>query len=501
MSYGVSAGDRLLVLIEVPLSNIQDEFHRSLRYIKHFVGNSTVVQFLLRKMYTPERSPSSYGINKSISDTNTEASDFSQVSTYRDPADGTVRKKPGRLSSAARGFVGACGTCLVPSIKEDEDDYQYKEISMTSTATDRSRALSVASHKSSVYGNTLNANSKPGTMTFTISGLSKATGNFSPSNKIGQGGFGTVYKGKLKDGTLVAIKRAKKNIYDKHLSVEFQSEIRTLSSVEHLNLVRFLGYLEDEQERILVVEYVPNGTLREHLDCIHGIVLDLATRLDIAIDVAHAVTYLHMYTDRPIIHRDIKSSNILLTENFRAKVADFGFSRLAPEDIGATHISTQVKGTAGYLDPEYLKTYQLTTKSDVYSFGVLLVELITGRRPIEHRRELRERITVRWALKKFLEGDAILALDPKVTRSAAASLAVEKVLELAFQCTGPSRQDRPSMRKTAEMLWNIRKDYRELFASKADALSTSVPPSEVAIEEEPTVDMEEVIHKIEALRF
>jgi serine/threonine protein kinase len=413
-----------------------------------------------------------------------------------------VTKKHGRISSAARRFAGAFGACIFPAVKEKEDGYQYKEISITSTATDRSRSLStVASYKSSIYGNSFNANSKPGTMNFTMAGLSKATGKFSPSNKIGQGDFGIVYKGKLEDGTVVAIKRAKKNIYDKQQPVEFQSEIRTFLSVEHLNLVRFLGYFEDEQERILVVEYVPNGTLREHLDCVHGIVLDLATRLDIAIDVAHAVTYLHMYTDHPIIHRDIKSSNILLTENFRAKVADFGFSRLAPEDIGATHISTQVKGTAGYLDPEYLKTYQLTTKSDVYSFGVLLVELITGRRPIEHRRELRERITVRWALKKFLEGDAILALDPKVTTSAAARLAVERVLELAFGCTGPSRQDRPSMRKTAKMLWNIRKDYREVQAPKVDALSTSVHLREATIEEEPTVDMEEVIHKIEALRF
>ena len=139
-------------------------------------------------------------------------------------------------------------------------------------------------------------------------------------------------------------------MFNKHLSVEFQSEIWTFLSVEQLNLVRFLGYFEDEQERILVVEYAPNGTLREHL--VYGIVLDLATRLDMAIDVAHAVTYLHMYTDPVIIHRDIKSSNTLLTENFKAIEANFGLSCIAPENNAATHVSTQVKGTAGYLDPK-----------------------------------------------------------------------------------------------------------------------------------------------------
>ncbi|RWW73848.1 hypothetical protein BHE74_00018230, partial [Ensete ventricosum] len=243
----------------------------------------------------------------------------------------------------------------------------------------------------------------------------------------------------LDDGTVVAVKRAKKvfgNTHNSHLNAEFQNEIQTLARIEHLNLVRLHGYLEHQDERIVIVEYVSNGTLREHLDCKflmlnfplcerlfplltfydflmlevgalltyvlsknsgqRGQILDLAARLDIAIDVAHAVTYLHMYSDNPIIHRDIKSSNILLTDNLRAKVADFGFARLFVTDSDVTHVSTQVKGTAGYLDPEYLRTYQLTEKSDVYSFGVLLVELVSGRRPIEPRREPNERLTPKW---------------------------------------------------------------------------------------------------------
>ncbi|KAG0458630.1 hypothetical protein HPP92_021758 [Vanilla planifolia] len=273
---------------------------------------------------------------------------------------------------------------------------------------------------------------EPGGLSFSMKEIHKATKNFSPSLMVGQGGFGTVYKGTLDNGMLVAVKRAKRSAYDKHLGTEFQSEIQTLARVEHLNLVRFMGYLENEGERILVVEYVPNGTLREHLDCLHGDCLSLAARLDIAIDVAHAITYLHMYADHPIIHRDIKSSNILLTENFRAKVADFGFARLGTTETGVTHISTQVKGTAGYLDPEYLKTYQLTEKSDVYSFGVLMVELVSGRRPIEPKRDSKERLTPKWAMKKFMDGNAIQILDPKLPKTPASSLALEKVLSWLF---------------------------------------------------------------------
>ncbi|KAH0908149.1 hypothetical protein HID58_031470, partial [Brassica napus] len=232
------------------------------------------------------------------------------------------------------------------------------------------------------------------------------------------------------------------------------SDKETLAQVTHLSLVKYYGYLVHNDEKLLVVEYVPNGNLRDHLDCKEGKTLDMATRLDIATDVAHAITYLHMYTQPPIIHRDIKSSNVLLTDNFRAKVADFGFARLAPDtESGATHVSTQVKGTAGYLDPEYLTTYQLTEKSDVYSFGVLLVELLTGRRPIELHREQKERITIRWASRSS-------RVRYNIGTQAGTN---HKVLEMAFQCLAPHRGSRPSMKKCSEILWGIRKDYRELL--------------------------------------
>ncbi|CAN0892110.1 Calmodulin-binding receptor-like cytoplasmic kinase 3 [Linum grandiflorum] len=237
--------------------------------------------------------------------------------------------------------------------------------------------------------------SRLGSVHVNLSQVARATRNFSSSLRIGEGGFGTVYKAQLDDGQIVAIKRAKKETFE-NLRTEFSSEVELLAKIDHRNLVKLLGYVDTGNERLLITEYVANGTLREHLDGQRGKILDFNQRLEIAIDVAHALTYLHIYAEKQIIHRDVKSSNILLTESMRAKVADFGFARLVSVDSEQTHISTKVKGTVGYLDPEYMKTYQLTPMSDVYSFGILLLEILTGRRPVELKRPPAERVTLRW---------------------------------------------------------------------------------------------------------
>ncbi|KAF8702945.1 hypothetical protein HU200_032449 [Digitaria exilis] len=285
----------------------------------------------------------------------------------------------------------------------------------------------------------------------------KLTHNFSPSLMIGEGYFGKVYRAELRDGRAIAIKRAKKEHFVS-LRAEFSNEVALLKNIEHRNLVQLLGYIDKANERIIITEYVSNGTLREHLDGQHGLVLGFNQRLEIAIDVAHGLTYLHLYAEKPIIHRDVKSSNILLTEGFRAKVADFGFARTGPTEPGQSQIQTDVRGTAGYVDPEYLRTNHLTIKSDVFSYGILLLEILSGRRPIEVRRGQTERITVRWAFNKYNRGNVRDILDPMLTEAIHEDV-LNKIFDVAFQCVAPTREDRPHMKEVAERLWKIRRDH------------------------------------------
>ncbi|OEL21854.1 Calmodulin-binding receptor-like cytoplasmic kinase 3 [Dichanthelium oligosanthes] len=275
----------------------------------------------------------------------------------------------------------------------------------------------------------------------------KLTHNFSPTLMIGEGYFGKVYRADLRDGRVIAIKRAKKEHFVS-LRAEFSNEVALLKNIEHRNLVQLLGYIDKANERIIITEYVSNGTLREHLDGQHGLVLGFNQRLEIAIDVAHGLTYLHLYAEKPIIHRDVKASNILLTEGFRAKVADFGFARTGPTEPGQSQIETDVRGTAGYVDPEYLRTNHLTIKSDVFSYGILLLEILSGRRPIE-------------AFNKYNRGNVRDILDPMLTDAVNEDI-LNKIFDVAFQCVAPTREDRPPMKEVVERLWKIRRDYTKM---------------------------------------
>ncbi|CAO2171853.1 unnamed protein product [Urochloa humidicola] len=283
---------------------------------------------------------------------------------------------------------------------------------------------------------------------FPFEELKKCTNNFSEINEIGSGGYGKVYKGTLANGQIAAIKRAQQGSMQG--AAEFKNEIELLSRVHHKNLVGLVGFCYEQGEQMLVYEYIPYGTLRENLMGKGGVSLDWKKRLRIAIGSAKGLAYLHELADPPIIHRDIKSTNILLDESLNAKVADFGLSKLV-SDTQKGHVSTQVKGTLGYLDPEYYMTQQLSEKSDVYSFGVVLLELITARQPIEKGKYIVREI--RTAIDQYdqeyygLKG----LIDPKI-RDSAKLIGFRRFVQLAMECVEESAVDRPTMNDVVKEL-------------------------------------------------
>ncbi|KAI3473862.1 hypothetical protein Pfo_028043 [Paulownia fortunei] len=229
-----------------------------------------------------------------------------------------------------------------------------------------------------------------GVKAFSFEDLLMATSSFVITTQIGQGGYGKVYKGTLADGTVVAIKRAQQGSLqgDK----EFYTEIEMLSRLHHRNLVSLVGYCDEKGEQMLVYEFMPSGSLHDLLSAKYRAPLNFRTRLHVALGAARGILYLHTEADPPIIHRDIKANNILLDSKWTAKVSDFGISRLAPvsdaKGVTIAHVSTNVKGTPGYVDPEYFLTHKLTEKSDVYSLGIVFLELLTGMQPISHGRNI-----------------------------------------------------------------------------------------------------------------
>ncbi|XP_047324280.1 leucine-rich repeat receptor protein kinase HPCA1-like [Impatiens glandulifera] len=288
-----------------------------------------------------------------------------------------------------------------------------------------------------------------GTKAFTFEQMKKYSSNFSEVNEIGTGGYGKVYRGTLPDGKMVAIKRAMKGSMQG--AVEFKSEIELLSRVHHKNVVSLVGFCFDQSEQMLVYEYIANGPLKDSLTGKSGFKLDWMRRLRIALGAARGLQYLHELADPPIIHRDIKSNNILLDDRLNAKVADFGLSK-AVGDPDQTHISTQVKGTLGYMDPEYYMTNQLTDKSDVYSFGVTLLELITAKQPIEKGKyivkEVRQRMDKTKALYDIQE-----VIDPLLLGTTLKGL--ERFVEVAMRCVMDTGAERPTMGQIVKEIESI----------------------------------------------
>ncbi|RLM66208.1 receptor protein kinase TMK1-like [Panicum miliaceum] len=296
-----------------------------------------------------------------------------------------------------------------------------------------------------------------GNFVIAVQVLRGSTKNFAKENVLGRGGFGVVYKGELHDGTMIAVKRMEAVAVSNKALDEFQAEIAVLTKVRHRNLVSILGYAIEGNERLLVYEYMPNGALSRHLFQWKQLGLEplsLKKRLNIALDVARGMEYLHNLGHHRFIHRDLKSANILLGDDFRAKVSDFGLMKDAPD--GNFSVATRLAGTFGYLAPEYAVTGKISTKADVFSFGVVLLELITGTTAIDDSRIRKDEEKLRAAIDPTLD-----VTDDEIFDS------ISVIAELAGHCTAREPSQRPDMGHAVNVLvpmvekWKPVKDEAE----------------------------------------
>lgn len=287
--------------------------------------------------------------------------------------------------------------------------------------------------------------------TFSSSEIERATDNFNISKIIGEGGFGRVYSGVLEDGTKVAVKVLKRD--DQQGGREFLAEVEMLSRLHHRNLVKLIGICVEERKRCLVYELIPNGSVESHL---HGVdkesaPLDWCARMKIALGAARGLAYLHEDSSPRVIHRDFKSSNILLEHDFTPKVSDFGLARTAMDEE-TRHISTRVMGTFGYVAPEYAMTGHLLVKSDVYSYGVVLLELLTGRKPVDMSQPPGQENLVSWARPLLVSKEGLESIiDPSLGKNFPFDSAA-KVAAIASMCVQPEVSHRPFMGEVVQAL-------------------------------------------------
>ncbi|XP_021773280.1 putative wall-associated receptor kinase-like 16 [Chenopodium quinoa] len=302
----------------------------------------------------------------------------------------------------------------------------------------------------------LNQGSNDSTRIFTTHELREATNNYSKHNILGRGGFGTVYKGILPNDQAVAVKKSM--VSDQSQVEQFINEVVILTQIIHRNVVKLLGCCLETEVPLLVYEFVSNGTLFDHIHNNGARWLSWENCLKILTEAANANSYLHSAASMPIIHRDIKSSNILLDDNFTAKIADFGVSRLVP--IDQFQVTTLVQGTFGYLDPEYFLTSHLSEKSDVYSFGVVLVELLTKRKPVSWETGLEDRNLAMHFISAIKNNQYFDILEPQLMKEASPEELIT-IGNLVAQCLSVKGDDRPSMKEFASVLDGLCKQTQD----------------------------------------
>ncbi|CAN6463483.1 unnamed protein product [Victoria cruziana] len=303
----------------------------------------------------------------------------------------------------------------------------------------------------SAKGDILGATELRGPMSFPYSDLRTATSNFSQENKLGEGGFGEVYKGILKNGKVVAVKKLAIEQSQKAKD-SFEGEVKLISNVHHRNLVRLLGCCSKGPDMMLVYEYMPNKSLDIFLFGDQQGALNWKQRFGIIVGMARGLAYLHEEFHVCIIHRDIKSSNILLDNDFQPKIADFGLARLLPE--GQSQLNTRFAGTLGYTAPEYAIHGQLSEKVDTYSFGVVVLEIISGRRSNDIKLEPVTQYLLEWAWRLY-ESDSLLGLvDQRLDPKEFIEEEMIKVIKIALLCTQSAVSMRPTMSEVVVMLLN-----------------------------------------------
>nr|DAD39442.1 TPA_asm: hypothetical protein HUJ06_013765 [Nelumbo nucifera]DAD39452.1 TPA_asm: hypothetical protein HUJ06_013775 [Nelumbo nucifera] len=284
--------------------------------------------------------------------------------------------------------------------------------------------------------------------------LELATNNYDADCILGRGGQGTVYKGILPNHRVVAIKKSR--IVDEGQIEQFINEVIILSQVNHRNVVKLLGCCLETEVPLLVYEYISNGTVSDHIPKKHGApLISWEDWLRIATETADALAYLHSAASIPVIHRDIKSANILLDDNYAVKVSDFGVSRLLPMD--QTQITTLVQGTLGYLDPEYFHTSKLTEKSDVYSFGVVLVEILTGQKPLCFERSEEQRNLATYFTSSMKENRIFELIENQFVNEGNSEQLLT-IAELAKRCLSVRGEERPTMKEVSEELEGLRRE-------------------------------------------
>lgn len=314
------------------------------------------------------------------------------------------------------------------------------------------------------------AKRRHGSSVFTLKEMEEATNSFREENLVGKGGFGRVYRGTLRSGEVVAIKKMDLPPFKKADGErEFRVEVDILSRLEHPNLVSLIGYCADGKHRFLVYEFMHKGNLQDHLNGIAERKMDWPLRLKVAIGAARGLAYLHSGSavGIPIVHRDFKSTNILLSSNFEAKISDFGLAKLMPEGQ-EIYVTARVLGTFGYFDPEYTSTGKLTLQSDVYAFGVVLLELLTGRRAVDLNQGPNDQnlfLLVRHILndKKKLRK----VIDPEMSKSSYTMESVAMFANLASRCVRTESSERPSM---AECV----KELQLIFCTNSKGLGMSM---------------------------